>query len=405
MILRIAIAALLGALCILHFPPADPVPGTAEAWAQDHSGHGAAVPAKPKPAPKAGSPAMSKAGESGEAAPQVEIGPGRMQFLGVKTAKAVYQPVRRTVRTVGRFEYDERRLATVNTKIEGWIETLYVDYTGRLVKKGEALVEIYSPELIATQQEFLNVLAWTKRRVADDDPLGKQIAGDAESLLDASRRRLRLWDISDEQIRKIEETGKPVRTLTLFSPVDGTVLQKMAVAGMRVMPGEKLFDVADLSVLWIIADVYEYELPLIRVGQEARVRLSYFPGREFVSRVEYIYPTVSADTRTGRVRLSIANGQGALKPQMYADVEFRIDLGRRLTVPDSAVIDTGTGQVVYVDKGEGNFEPRQVLTGVRADGVVEILKGLRSGEKVAATGNFLIDSEAQLKGVKPLPGK
>jgi len=401
--LRVLIVAMLVAGLVLYFLRAGTVSGPTEAWAQDHSAHGTAAPAKTKPAAKEAAPAAPKAGESGEAAPQVEIGPDRIQFLGVKTAPAAYRSVRKTVRTVGRFEYDERRLATVNTKIEGWIETLYVDYTGRPVKKGEALVEIYSPELVATQQEFLNVLAWTKRRTAkSDDPLGSLIAGDAESLLEAARRRLRLWDISDEQIRRIGETGKPVRTLTLFSPVDGTVIQKMAVAGMRVMPGEKLFDVADLSVLWIIADVYEYELPLIRVGQEARVRLSYFPGREFVSRVEYVYPTVSPETRTGRVRLSIANGRGELKPQMYADVEFRIDLGRRLAVPDSAVIDTGTGQVVYVDRGEGNFEPREVLTGVRADGVVEILKGLRSGDKVAASGNFLIDSEAQLKGVKPL---
>lgn len=400
--MRVLIVAMLVAGLVLYFLRAGTVSGPTEAWAQDHSAHGTAAPAKTKPAAKEAAPAAQKAGESGEAAPQVEIGPDRLQFLGVKTAPAAYQPLRKTIRTVGRFEYDERRLATVNTKIEGWIETLYVDYTGRSVKKGEALVDIYSPELVATQQEFLNVLAWTKRWAAKDDALGKQIAGDADSLLKAARRRLRLWDISDEQIRKIAETGKPVRTLMLFSPVDGTVIQKMAVAGMRVTPGEKLFDVADLSVLWLIADVYEYELPLIRVGQEGRIRLSYFPGREFVSRVEYVYPTISPDTRTGRVRLSVANEKNELKPQMYADVEFRIDLGRRLTVPDSAVIDTGTGQVVYVDRGEGNFEPRQVLTGVRADGVVEILKGLRSGDKVAASGNFLIDSEAQLKGVKPL---
>jgi Cu(I)/Ag(I) efflux system membrane fusion protein len=400
--LRVLIAVLLATGFVLDFSRFGTVSGPAGAWAQDHSAHGVAAPAKTKPTAREAAPAAPRAGESDEVAPQVEIGPDRMQFLGVKTATASYQPLRKTIRTVGRFEYDERRLATVNTKIEGWIETLYVDYTGRSVKKGEALVEIYSPELVATQQEFLNVLAWTKRRAANDDALGKQIAGDAESLLEAARRRLRLWDISDEQIRKIAETGKPVRTLTLFSPVDGTVIQKMAVAGMRVMPGEKLFDVADLSVLWLIADVYEYELPLIRVGQEARIRLSYFPGREFVSRVEYIYPTISPDTRTGRVRLSVSNEKDELKPQMYADVEFRIDLGRRLAVPDSAVIDTGTGQVVYVDRGEGNFEPREVLTGVRADGVVEILKGLRSGDKVAASGNFLIDSEAQLKGVKPL---
>jgi Cu(I)/Ag(I) efflux system membrane fusion protein len=219
-------------------------------------------------------------------------------------------------------------------------------------------------------------------------------------MTDAARQRLRLWDISEEQIRKIEETGTPMRTLTLVSPVTGYVIQKMAIQGMRVMPGEKLFDVADLTTLWVIADIYEYELPLIRVGGQATISLSYFPGQEFPSRVDYVYPTLSGETRTARVRFLIPNTGGSLKPQMYTNVEMKIDLGRKLAIPNDAVIDTGTRQIVYVDRGEGYFEPREVQLGIRAEGLREVIKGLKAGEKIAAEGAFLIDSEAQIKGIK-----
>ena len=209
-----------------------------------------------------------------------------------------------------------RKQATINTKIEGWIEKLYVDYTGRYVKKGEPLVEIYSPELLATQQEFLGVLKWAKQPgdKKKDDTLSLMLAKDADASLDAARQRLRLWDISEAQIKQIEQTGKPVRTLTLYSPVSGFVTQKMAVLGMKVMPGEKLFDIADLSTIWIIADIYEYELPFVKVGQPARITLSYFPGKELSSKIDYIYPTISADTRTAKVRLTLPNPGGQLKP-------------------------------------------------------------------------------------------
>jgi Cu(I)/Ag(I) efflux system membrane fusion protein len=209
--------------------------------------------------------------------------------------------------------------------------------------------------------------------------------------------------MSEGQIKKIEQTGEPIRTVTLYSPVSGYITQKMAVQGMKVMPGEKLFDVADLSHVWIAADIYEYELSAVRVGQPVKITLSYFPGREWASRIDYIYPIFSAETRTAKVRLTLPNPGGVLKPQMFTNVEIRIDLGRKLTIPDSAVIDTGKGQVVYVDRGNGSFEPREIQTGLRADGAVEVLRGLKAGEKVASAANFLIDSEAQLKGVKPLP--
>jgi membrane fusion protein, copper/silver efflux system len=266
------------------------------------------------------------------------------------------------------------------------------------------MAELYSPELVATQEEFLNILKWQKERRAD---AGTQamLSRDAEALVEAARKRLQRFDISEAQIRELEQTGKARRTLTIYSPANGYVVQKMALQGMRVMPGEKLFDVADLSTVWVIADVYEYELSSIRVGEAASISLSYLPGREFKTKIDYVYPTLSGETRTARVRFSIPNADGRLKPQMYASVEVKINLGSKLAIPDDAVIDTGTRQIVYVDRGEGYFEPREVMLGLRAEGYREVLEGLKSGEKVAASAAFLVDSEAQLKGVKPLESK
>jgi Cu(I)/Ag(I) efflux system membrane fusion protein len=341
-----------------------------------------------------------------EEAPTVEIPTDKQQLIGLQTVKAAIKPLQKVIRTVGRIEYDEKKLATVNTKIEGWIEKLHVDYTGRYVKKGEPLAEIYSPELVATQKEFLNTLKWASQgKEVKDERVSLLLTKDAAVILEAAKERLRLWDISEEQISQIEKTGKPVRTLTIYSPVSGYVIQKTAVQGMRVMPGEKLFDVVDLSTVWIVSDIYEYELPLIKVGQTARIGLSYFPGQEFSSRVDYVYPSLSGDTRTAKARFTIPNPDGVLKPQMFTNVEIKINLGSRLAVPTAAVIDTGMRQIVYVDKGEGNFEPREVELGLRSEDLVEIIRGLKAGEKVAASANFLVDSEAQLKGVTPLPMK
>ena len=327
-------------------------------------------------------------------------------MIGVKTALVTRRPMERTIRTVGRVEVDEQRQVAVTTKYEGWVETLQADATGKFVRKGEPLAEIYSPELFATQQEFLNLLRWKK------DPGGgaassweTMLGRDRDAILEAARERLRLWDITDGQIRAIEASGKPIRTLTLFSPITGFITQKMVVRGMRIMPGEKLFDIADLSTVWVIADVYEYELPLIRPGLAASVRLSYFPGKEFTSKIDYVYPTLSGESRTARVRLVMPNPGGTLKPQMFTSIELTVKLGDRLTVPSEAVIDTGTRKIAYVDRGDGLFEPREVVTGLATERYVEILRGVKEGERVASSANFLIDSEAQLRGVVPLQRK
>jgi Cu(I)/Ag(I) efflux system membrane fusion protein len=332
--------------------------------AGDHQGHAPATPAQQKEAD------VEELSADAEA-PTIEIPEDRHQLIGLKTVVVSERSLQKVIRTVGRVEYDERRQATVNTKFEGWIEKLFIDYTGRYVKKGEPLAEIYSPELIATQQELINTLKWAARgKEVKSETIGSMLTRDADTIVEAARQRLRLWDITDEQIRKIEETGKPVRTLTVYSPVNGYVIQKMALQGMRVMPGEKLFDIADLSSVWIISDVYENEMQLVREGQTAVISLSYFPGREFSSKIDYIYPALSGDTRTAKVRFTIPNPGGLLKPQMFTNVEIKIGLGKKLAIPEDAVIDTGQRQVVYVDHGEGNFEPREVQLGARVEGML-----------------------------------
>ncbi len=377
--------------------------------ATEHQGHtGGGIPTQQTGAQE----------QAAEEPPTVEISPEKQQLIGVKTVEVSIKPLQKIIRTVGRVEYDERKLATVNTKFEGWIEKLYVDYTGRHVKKGEPLAEIYSPELFATQQEFINLLKWANRENnppsppfskggkggLPDESISTMLSKDAEAILEAARQRLKLWDITESQIKNIEETGKPIRTLAIYSPANGYVVQKMALQGMRMMPGEKLFDIADLSTVWVLSDIYEYELPLIKTGQTAKISLSYFPGKEFLSTVDYVYPALSGETRTAKVRFTIANQGGMLKPQMFTNVEVKIDLGKRLAIPDEAVLDTGARQIVYVDKGEGYFEPREVMIGLRAEGFREVLMGLKAGEKVVSSATFLIDSESQLKGVTPLSG-
>ncbi len=368
---------------------------------QSSSGHQGHTTGTEKPEKK---PEAVTQESNGAETPAIEISPEKQQLIGVKTASATVKPLQKIIRTVGRIEYDERRLATINTKFEGWIERLYVDYTGKYVNKGDPLAEIYSPELIASQQEFIDSLRWKADAETSkpDNGLRKMLSRDADQITAAAKQRLGYWDITEEQIKKIEKTGKPIRTLTIHSPVSGYVVQKMALRGMRVMPGEKLFDIAELSSVWIISDIYEYELSLIKVGMNARISLSYMPGKEFSSTVEYVYPELSGETRTARVRFTLPNPGGQLKPQMFTNVEIKIDLGKRLLIPKDAVIDTGARKVVYVDKGEGYFEPREVLLGLRDDYNIEVLKGLKSGEKVVSSATFLIDSESKLKGVVPL---
>ena len=334
-----------------------------------------------------------------EEPPTVEIPEDAQKLIGVKTVPAGVVDMTKTIRLTGRIDYDEKLLFTVNTKVEGWIERLYVDYTGRLVKKGEPLMEIYSPDLFSAQQELISLSGWKKPEGASG--VDSMLDADSEKLKQAARQRLRLWDISDAQINRIVRTGKPERTLTIASPVSGYVVKRYATRGMRVMAGEPLFDIVDLSRVWVVSQVSEPDMALVKPGQEARITVAGLPGTVYSSRIDYVYPVINEQTRTLEVRSTLPNPGETLKPQMFATVEIPVGLGKRLAVPEDAVMDTGERQIVYVDRGEGLFEPRAVTSGIRAGGRREIVSGLKAGERVAASALFLIDSEAQLRGVAP----
>ncbi|RMG68745.1 MAG: efflux RND transporter periplasmic adaptor subunit [Nitrospirae bacterium] len=356
---------------------------------------------------------FAKKDDPGGARAEVIIPEDKFQLIGVRLVRAQVLPLQKEIRTVGSLEYDETKVATVNLKVEGWIEKLYADYVGKEVKKGQPLAEIYSPELYTTQEEFLYVYKWSTDKISRlfrersvEFPVtdryttvGRMTAWEMKPLVDKAINRLKFWDFTDEQIEQIKKTGKPIRTFTVRSPINGFVVEKRVVQGSRVAPGEKMFDIADLSTLWIIADLYTIDVSHLKVGQTARITLSNWPDREFISKVDYIYPTLSNRTRTIKVRFVVENPELLLKPNMFTDVTLNIDIGERLVVPEDAVIDTGVKEVVYVHKGAGHFEPRRVVTGVRAGGMVEVVSGLREGEEVAAEGNFLIDSESKLKGI------
>jgi Cu(I)/Ag(I) efflux system membrane fusion protein len=338
------------------------------------------------------------------AAGTVQISAERQQLIGVKFGRVEEKPLEKMIRTVGRVDYDEKRIVTVSPKIGGWIEDLYVDFTGKYVKKGDPLLTIYSPELVSTQEEYL--LALRAKKDLLKSPFS-EVARSGDSLAESAKRRLRLWDITDDQIKALEETGEPRKTLTLYCPFTGFVLEKSAYPGMSVMPGMALFKLADLSVVWLIADIYEYELPFVRLGQQARIQLSYLPDEVFTGKVVYIYPALNPETRTVKVRFEFPNPHERLKPEMYANVEIKVQLGRKLVVPDGAIIDTGMRQLAIIDRGSGYFEPREVKVGAKVDNYYEVISGLKAGERVVTSANFLIDSESKLKeamGGMSMPG-
>lgn len=331
--------------------------------------------------------------------------PDRQQAIGVAAGVVERRDLVKTIRAAGRVAFDERRLQRIHAKFEGYVESLPVDYTGRPVRKGEPLLSIYSPELLATQQEYL--IAVRAKRELGRSGNTDAVRGGAD-LYESARQRLLLWDIPPSEIARLERTGQPLKALTIVSPVSGIVTAKNVVRGARVMPAESLFEIADLSRVWVLADVYEAEAAFVRVGQTGRMTLSYLPGREWIGKVTFIAPIVQPETRTVSVRLELANPDGALKPDMFADVVLERSLGRVVAVPESAVLSTGTRSIVFVVKEDGAFEPREVQVGTKTDGYWEIASGLEPGTKVVTQANFLIDSESRLKaaleGLGPPPG-
>jgi len=337
--------------------------------------------------------------EGGEPEPDmpagtVKISLDKVQLLGVRSEPAELRELNRAVRAVGTIQANERLLYTVAPRFEGWIEKLYVNTTGQAVGRGQPLMEVYSPDLVTAQEEYLIAL-----RGASNLKDSTEAQAVMQRLAEDALRRLRNWEISDQELEALQRDGKPGRLLVYRSAASGVVLQKPSVQGMRFMPGEVLFEIADLSSVWVIADVSEQDVGLVHLGQEAKLDIVAYPGKAFSGKVVFLYPTIDSETRTAKVRIELANPGGLLKPAMFANVELVSGhaRGEGLAVPESAVLDSGARQLVLVRRGEGLFEPRTVKLGMRADGYIEVTEGLQAGEQVVVRANFLIDAESNLK--------
>ena len=334
--------------------------------------------------------------EAGVASQGILVDPVTLQNMGVRTEKVAKRSLQRTIRTIGLVTVADDRQFSVNTKVEGWVERLHVNQLGQPVKKGQPLLEIYSPELVAAQQEYL--LAVENRRRLSGSPY-PEIAAGADRLLEAARTRLRYWDIGPEQLRNLERTGQVRKTLTLTSEHGGIVTSKKVLAGARVMAGEELLQIADLSTVWIIADIYEHDLPWVKAGQAAQVVLPSASGKVIDGTIAYIYPTMENETRTVKARIEVANPGFDLKPAMYANVAIAAEVAAEtLAIPITALLNSGKGQTVFVALGEGRFEPKSVQTGVRGDdGFVQIVSGLSEDDAVVVSAQFMLDSESRLR--------
>jgi Cu(I)/Ag(I) efflux system membrane fusion protein/cobalt-zinc-cadmium efflux system membrane fusion protein len=334
--------------------------------------------------------------EGGAAPGQIAIDPTTIQNMGVRTEAVERRNLERTVRTVGLVGYDESRRYSINSKSEGWIERLHINETGQIVKKGQPLLEIYSPELVAAQQEYLLAFENNRRLAESSFP---EITAGAGRLFDATRTRLQYWDVSDRQIEELERTGRVRKTMTLYSPYGGVVTDKPAVEGMRAMSGQELLRIADISRVWVNADIYEFELPWIKTGLTATVELPFDEQVKLEGKISYIYPYLSGETRTARARLELANPGFKLKPGMFVNVLIDAEpVQDALAVPSSAVLRSGERHTVFVALGEGRFEPRTVTTGVSDnEGFTQVLSGLRMGERVVTSAQFMFDSESRLQ--------
>jgi Cu(I)/Ag(I) efflux system membrane fusion protein len=325
---------------------------------------------------------------------QIKISADKVQKLGVRIERASVRTIERHVRAVGRIDPDERRVYAIAPKFEGYVERLHVNATGQPVAKGQPLFEVYSPELVSAQREY----AIAAQGVQSLAGAGSEAQSGMKQLADSSLLRLRNWGISEEQIKSLASTSNTRRTMTYRSPVQGIVVEKKAVQGMRFMPGDTLYQVADLSSVWVLADVFEQDIGMLRPGAKASVTLEAYAGKQFEGTVGYIYPTMNAQTRTVPVRIELANPGGLLKPGMYAQVDMGVAAkSSAVSIPVSAVIDSGTRRIVLVELKEGRFEPREVKLGARSDDYVEVLAGVRDGEAVVVAANFLIDAESNLK--------
>lgn len=325
----------------------------------------------------------------------VQIDPKKLQLFGITTEKLQMRDLSKTIRTVGLVEVDERRIANVQTKFKGWIEKLFVNFTGIKVSQGEALFSVYSPDLLTAQEEYLLALKSEEHPV--EGVFGEELTQSNKDLLKAAKQRLELWDVPEQEIQRLTKTRVPLKTLTINSPVEGIVLNKNAYPGMNVEPGMNIFTIADLSHVWVMADIYEQDISWIKIGQEAALSLPSFPQKSLIGSVAFISSVVDPSTRTMKVRFDFDNLHEDLRPGMYATVEIQIKMGKTLAIPESAVIDTGKRKIVFVSTGKGRFEPREVQLGFKAGSYYQVVSGLEENEEVVTSAQFLIDSESRLK--------
>lgn len=330
------------------------------------------------------------------AAGTVRIDPATIQNIGVKTATVARSRLSRDIRTVGRIGYDETKVRRIAPKIGGWIEAQHVNFPGQIVARGEPLLEIYSPELVATQEEYLVALRYQDR--LRESTLGDAMAGAAD-LVRSAETRLQYWNITDRQIAALRERGEITRTMVLYAPFRGVVVERNVPEGGFLQPGQTVYAVADISTIWVYADVYEYEAPWLRVGQDATMTLAYQPGVTYRGKVTYVYPYLDNKTRTIQVRMEFPNSAGLeLKPDMWANVEVHSEVARDgLAIPIQAVIRTGQRDVAIVALEGGRFEPRELRLGAQAGDHFEVLEGLKQGERIVTSAQFLINSESNLQ--------
>jgi len=325
----------------------------------------------------------------------VTVGPELIQTLGVTTEMVHPRRLVKEIRTVGRIDYNEKAMKIVSARVPGRIDKLFVDFTGATVKKGDPLVLLYSPKLISTQKEYLLSLETMKKM---KDSVVPEIIQSTKSLVDASKQRLLLWGISENQIMELEARGEPSTHLTIYAPLSGTVIHKQAMEGMYVMEGGSLYKIADLSTVWLYLDVYEYEMGLVKIGQQVAITTPSYPGITYTGIISFIDPFLDNKTRTVRVRCEIENEDLSLKPGMFGNAVINVLIGEALVaVPESAVIHSGKHTHVIIDKGDGKFMPRPVTLGTLAEDYYQVLDGVMEGETVVTSANFFIDSESQLK--------
>ena len=347
-----------------------------------------------------GSP-MAPSQDIGPAQAYAMVAPLKQQLIGVKTMVIEKRPMETVVRAVGRVDYDEQRIARVNLRISGWVEDLFVDYTGQVVRKGQPLFTLYSPDLVATQDEYL--LALRARDKVKDSPI-PDVRQQADQIVEAARDRLRLWTLTDDQITELARRGKAQTYVTIHSPIRGYVIDKKVFKGMFVQPEMTLYTIADLSTVWVNAEIYEYEVPFVTVGQLATVTFASYPGEQFHGRVSYIYPYLNKEARTVKVRVDMPNPDVRIKPDMYGDALINVDRGSKVAIPEQAVLDSGTRTLVFVVRGEGVFEPRTVKLGPKIGSYFEVREGVTEGDRVVTSGNFLIDSESKLMAATNMMG-